>query len=114
MKRSHGSGHLYLKWGSYYGRWRGVDGRLISKEIRRVRRRGAEDGITQADDERGLRRLVEAETRRPASAAEERSRHECPRAGFGAMTSDVVVSGTGSWPPMSSRKGGYWSVIRAA
>ena len=70
VKRSHGSGHLYVKWGSYYGRWRGVDGRLINKKIGKVRTRGAKDGITRAEAERGLRRLVEAETRRPPPVEE--------------------------------------------
>lgn len=65
MKRSHGSGHLYVKWGSYYGRWRGVDGRLINKRIGKVRNRGEKDGITRAEAERGLRRLIEADERRP-------------------------------------------------
>ena len=69
MKRSHGSGHLYVKWGSYYGRWRGVDGRLINKRIGKVRKRGEKDGITRADAERALRRLVEVESRRPAPSA---------------------------------------------
>ena len=58
MKRSHGSGHIYIKWGSYYRRWRGVDGRLINKKIGKVRKRGEKDGITRADAERGLRRLA--------------------------------------------------------
>jgi hypothetical protein len=61
VKRSHGAGHLYVKHGSYYGRWRGVDGRLVNKKIGKVRQRGESDGITRADAERGLRRLVEAE-----------------------------------------------------
>ena len=73
VKRSHGSGHLYVKHGSYYGRWRGVDGRLVNKRIGKVRTRGQKDGITRADAERGLRRLVEAETRQPAPAPSERS-----------------------------------------
>jgi len=73
VKRSHGSGHLYVKHGSYYGRWRGVDGRLVNKRIGKVRTRGEKDGITRADAERGLRRLVEAERRQPASAPSERS-----------------------------------------
>jgi hypothetical protein len=63
VKRSHGSGHLYVKHGSYYGRWRGADGRFVNKKIGSVRRRGEKDGITRAEAERGLRRLVEAETR---------------------------------------------------
>jgi hypothetical protein len=67
MKRSHGSGHLYVKWGAYYGRWRGADGRFVNKKIGKVRTRGEKDGITRAEKdgitraeaERGLRRLVE-------------------------------------------------------
>jgi hypothetical protein len=70
MKRPHGSGHLYVKWGSYYGRWRGVDGRFVNKKIGEVRRRGEKNGITRAEAERGLRRLVEAESQRPPQAAE--------------------------------------------
>ena len=35
MKRSHGSGHLYIKWPSYYGRWRGVDGRFVTSRSER-------------------------------------------------------------------------------
>jgi hypothetical protein len=71
MKRSHGSGHLYVKRGSYYGRWRGVDGRLINTKIGKVRTRGEGDGISRADAERGLRRLVDAETRLPPSPEEQ-------------------------------------------
>jgi integrase len=71
MKRSHGSGHLYVKWGAYYGRWRGEDGRFVNKKIGKVRTRGENDGITRAEAERGLRRLVEAESRRPAPAVQE-------------------------------------------
>src|SRR4051794_4356188 len=74
VKRSHGSGHLYLKHGSYYGRWRGLDGRFVNKKIGKVRKRGEKDGITRADAERGLRRLVEVETRRPEPSPEERAR----------------------------------------
>jgi hypothetical protein len=73
MKRSHGSGHLDVKWGSYHGRWRGADGRLINKKIGEVRRRGDKNGITRAEAERGLRRLVEAEFQRPVQAAEVRT-----------------------------------------
>jgi len=28
-KRNAGAGHLYEKYGSYYGRWRTLDGRLL-------------------------------------------------------------------------------------
>jgi hypothetical protein len=66
VKRSHGSGDLYVKHGSYYGRWRGVDGRLINKKIGKVRTRGEKDGISAAaalavldviEDERVLDRV---------------------------------------------------------
>jgi transposase len=49
-------------------------GRLVNKRIGKVRTRGQKDGITRADAERGLRRLVEAEMRRPAPAPCERCR----------------------------------------
>jgi hypothetical protein len=74
MKRSHGSGHLYVKCGSYYGRWCGVDGRLVNRKVGEVRKRGEKDGITRAEAERGLRRLIEAESRRPPAPPAERAR----------------------------------------
>lgn len=54
-----------MKHGSYSGRWRGADGRFVNKKIGKVRKRGEKDGTTRAEAERGLRRPVEAESRRP-------------------------------------------------
>ena len=74
MKRSHGSGHLYVKWGSYYGRWTTPDGRSVKRRIGAVRTRGEGDGMTRAQAERGLRRLIEVESLRPAPSIQERPR----------------------------------------
>src|SRR3954451_3085087 len=40
--------------------------------------------------------------------------HESPAAGFGVTGFVSAVSTADSWPPMSRRKGGYWSVISVA
>ena len=65
MARPHGTGQLYVKYGAYYGRWRAPDGRLLNRRIGKVRARGESDGLTRAQAERGLRRLIEAESSRP-------------------------------------------------
>ena len=72
MKRSHGSGHLYVKWGSYYEKWRGYDGRLVNQKIGKVRARGEKNGLTRAEAERALRRLVEADATQDARPVVER------------------------------------------
>ena len=72
MKRPHGTGRLYVKWGSYYGRWRLADGRYVNRRIGRVRERGQSGGITRREAERALRRLVDETSRRPPATAEER------------------------------------------
>jgi hypothetical protein len=33
MRRAHGSGHLYVKWGAYYMRWRAADGRNLNRRV---------------------------------------------------------------------------------
>ena len=40
VKRPHGSGQLYVKWGTYYGRWRTPDGRRVNRKLGKVRARG--------------------------------------------------------------------------
>jgi integrase len=67
-RRNHGTGHLYEKSGSYYGRWRALDGRLLNRKIGKVRRPGERDGLTRAQAERDFRRLQEEEDRRPRPA----------------------------------------------
>jgi integrase len=66
-RRNAGTGHLHRKWGSYYGRWRAPDGRLLNRKIGRVRTPGERDGLTKAQAEREFRRLQEAEAREPRS-----------------------------------------------
>ena len=59
-KRSRGTGHLYEKWGSYYGRWRTLDGRFLNRLIGPVRTPGSSDGLTRAQAEREFRHLQDA------------------------------------------------------
>src|SRR5688572_2762715 len=65
-RRSHGTGHLYEKHGSYYGRWRTVDGRWLNRKVGRVRTPGQRDGLTRSQAERAFRRLQDKEERTPA------------------------------------------------
>ncbi len=74
MKRPHGTGTLYVKWGSFYGRWTAPDGRRANRRIGKVRARGEPDGLTRTEAERGLRRLIEVESLRPPLSLEERPR----------------------------------------
>ena len=39
-------GHIYINWGSYYGRWRGLDGRLVNLQDRQGPRPGREGGAS--------------------------------------------------------------------
>jgi integrase len=64
-KRDYGTGHLYQKSGSYYGRWRTGGGRLLNRRIGRIRSPGERDGLTHAQAEREFRRLQDAEERAP-------------------------------------------------
>ena len=73
-KRTYGTGQLYEKSGSYYGRWRTSDGRKLNRKIGQVRRPGRADGLTRAGAEREFRQLQEAEERRPRPATEHRAR----------------------------------------
>jgi integrase len=65
QRRSHGTGHLYEKSGSYYGRWRTLDGRFLNRKIGRVRNVGERDGLTRVQAEREFRRLQDEEDRSP-------------------------------------------------
>jgi hypothetical protein len=58
MKRSHGSGHLYVKRGSYSVRWRGPGGRRYNRRLGKVRVRGEKGGLSKAEAERAARGLV--------------------------------------------------------
>jgi hypothetical protein len=67
-KRAYGTGHLYEKSGSYYGRWRTLDGRLLNRKVGHIRRPGESDGLTRPQAERELRRMQDAEERAPKLA----------------------------------------------
>ena len=64
-RRRHGTGHLYEKHGSYYGRWRTLDGRFLNRIIGPVRSPGGRDGLTRAQAEKAFRKLQETEERTP-------------------------------------------------
>ena len=67
-RRNHGTGHLYEKAGSYYGRWRTPDGRLLNRRVGGIRSPGERDGVTRAQAEREFRRMQEEEDRNPRPA----------------------------------------------
>jgi integrase len=66
--RGRGTGHLYEKWGSYYGRWRTLDGRNVNRIVGPIRTPGSTDGLTRTQAERAFRLLQDAEERAPRPA----------------------------------------------
>jgi integrase len=64
-KRTYGTGQLYEKHGSYYGRWWTLDGRQPNRRVGRVRAPGSKDGLTHAQAEAAFRRLQDEEERAP-------------------------------------------------
>ena len=70
-KRHAGTGHLYEKWDSYYGRWRTLDGRLLNRKVGPLRSLGGRTGLTRAQAERAFRRMQDEEedTPRPLPGA---------------------------------------------
>jgi integrase len=69
-KRPYGTGHLYEKDGSWYGRWRSAVGTQRNRRIGIARTPGARDGLTKPQAERELRRRIEQDAATPAPAAE--------------------------------------------
>ena len=67
-KRTYGTGGLHEKHGSYYGRWRTLDGRQLNRPIGPVRTPGAKDGLTRSQAEAAFRRLQDEEERAPRPA----------------------------------------------
>jgi integrase len=65
QKRQVGTGHLYEKWGSHYGRWRTLDGRLLNRKVGSIRAPGGREGLTQTQAERAFRKMQEDEERTP-------------------------------------------------
>ena len=58
-KRPHGAGSLYIKHGSYYGRWMTADGGLPNRRLGRVRVPGIREGLTRRQAEKRLRELMD-------------------------------------------------------
>jgi integrase len=56
------------KSGTYYGRWRTLDGRLLNRKVGHVRTPGERDGLTRSQAEREFRRMQEAEDHTPRPA----------------------------------------------
>jgi integrase len=69
-RRGPGAGQLYVKWDSYYGRWRTLDGRRLNRRLGKVREPGSSDGLTRSEAERAFRKLQDAEERRPRPTVE--------------------------------------------
>lgn len=68
-KRDYGTGHVYIKWGSYYGRWRTLDRRLVNRKLGKVRPVGQRSGgLTRVQAEREMARKREEEDRAPRAA----------------------------------------------
>lgn len=64
-KRSHGVGHVYVKSGAWYARWRAGDGRLLNRRLGPVRTPGTATGLTRREVERVFRKVREAEEAAP-------------------------------------------------
>jgi hypothetical protein len=72
MKRPYGTGQLYEKCGSYYGRWRTPDGRRLNRRLGAVREAGQNDGITRAQAERTFRKVQADEATKSRAKAKRR------------------------------------------
>jgi integrase len=59
-------GQLYIKHGSYYGRWWTPDGRCLNRRVGAVRAPGSSDGLTWTQAEKRFRELQRAELVKPA------------------------------------------------
>jgi integrase len=69
-KRDYGTGHVYAKHGSYYGRWRTLDGRLVNRKLGPIRPVGQRSGgLTRVQAEREMAKRREEEDRNPRPAA---------------------------------------------
>jgi integrase len=61
-RRRHGTGSIVVRGDNYYGKWRAADGRQVMRRLGAVRPRGTRDGLTKAQAEAALRRLMEQPT----------------------------------------------------
>jgi hypothetical protein len=58
-RRSNGAGTVFIKHGSYYGRWYTAAGGRANRRLGPVRRPGAAAGLTRAQAEKRLREVME-------------------------------------------------------
>lgn len=65
QKRGYGTGQIHEKSGSYYGRWRTPDGRMVNRKIGKIRLPGEREGLTMTQAEREFRKMREAEEGAP-------------------------------------------------
>ena len=56
-RRAYGSGHLFVYRGSWYAKWY-VGSRQVKRKVGAVRPKGSRDGLTRAQAEREMRRLI--------------------------------------------------------
>ncbi len=57
--RRYGTGTVYIKHGSYYGRWTTPTGGRVNRKLGPARRSGGAVGLTRADAERRMRELID-------------------------------------------------------
>jgi integrase len=67
-RRSYGTGRLYVKSGSWYGRW-WIDDHRVNRKLGRLREPGSREGLTKPQAEAAMRRQIQAVT---AAASRER------------------------------------------
>ena len=65
-RRGYGTGHLYEKHDSYYGRWRTSDGRRLNRKVGPVRVPGSRDGLSRRQAEQRFRRIQHDEESQPS------------------------------------------------
>jgi hypothetical protein len=76
-ERTYGTGGIHEKHGSYYGRWRTLDGRQLNRLIGPVRTAGAKTGLTRSQAEAAFRALP----RRGGTRTTSRARRSRPDRG---------------------------------
>jgi integrase len=64
QKRAYGSGSIFVRGGSYFGKWR-QGGRQVKRKLGPVRRPGTREGLTKARAEARLRTLMSGATVTP-------------------------------------------------
>jgi len=59
-RRSYGTGALFERNGTWYGRWHDGHGGRAQRKVGPVRTTGSRDGLTKAQAEKKLREMMEA------------------------------------------------------